>query len=216
MIIDKLLNINGIPFHEAVKLINEICNENTKLSLSQINFILNIGEKQLVNIFFDEYKYFDQEEFSLIEDFINKNLEIENKNHLSDLIYFATDFGLNINYEKILSLLIVEEEDLECLVLGCLEYINMNVKFLYVEELVKKLEYIRNNILYHQNEQLLASLILFRITHKIKYLDFITELIEYDKSNLEFLKNKLKEKMYNSDYFDFSELNKKIADVSDL
>ncbi|MCD0475884.1 hypothetical protein LPB87_15900 [Flavobacterium sp. EDS] len=216
MIIDKLLNINGIPFHEAVKLINEICNQNTKLSLSQINFILNIGEKQLVNIFFDEYKYFDQEEFSLIEDFINKNLEIENKNHLSDLIYFATDFGLNINYEKILSLLIVEEEDLECLVLGCLEYINMNVKFLYVEELVKKLEYIRNNILYHQNEQLLASLILFRITHKIKYLDFITELIEYDKSNLEFLKNKLKEKMYNSDYFDFSELNKKIADVSDL
>lgn len=216
MIIDKLLNINGIPFHDAVELINEICNENTKLSLSQINFILNIDEKELVNIFFDKYKYFDQEEFSLIEDFINKNLEIENKNYLSDLIYFATDFGLNINYEKILSLLIVEEEDLECLVLGCLEYINMNIKFLYIEELVKKLEYIRNNILYHQNEQLLASLILLRITHKIKYLDFITELIEYDKSNLEFLKNKLKEKMYNSDYFDFSELNKKIAGVSNL
>ena len=116
MIIDKLLNINGIPFHEAVELINEICNENTKLSLSQINFILNIDEKELVNIFFDKYKYFDQEEFSLIEDFINKNLETENKNYLSDLIYFATDFGLNINYEKILSLLIVEEEDLECLV----------------------------------------------------------------------------------------------------
>lgn len=216
MIIDKLLNINGISFHEAVELINEICNENTKLSLSQINFILNIDEKELVNIFFDKYKYFDQEEFSLIEDFINKNLETENKNYLSDLIYFATDFGLNINYEKILSLLIVEEEDLECLVLGCLEYINMNIKFLYIEELMKKLEYIRNNILYHQNEQLLASLILLRITHKIKYLDFITELIEYDKSNLEFLKNKLKEKMYNSDYFDFSELNKKIAGVSNL
>ncbi|AYN03971.1 hypothetical protein [Flavobacterium sp. 140616W15] len=216
MIIDKLLNINGIPFHEAVELINEICNENTKLSLSQINFILNIHEKELVNIFFDKYKYFDQEEFSLIEDFINKNLETENKNYLSDLIYFATDFGLNINYEKILSLLIVEEEDLECLVLGCLEYINMNIKFLYIEELMKKLEYIRNNILYHQNEQLLASLILLRITHKIKYLDFITELIEYDKSNLEFLKNKLKEKMYNSNYFDFSELNKKIAGVSNL
>lgn len=204
MIKDKLLNIDEIPFNEAVKLINEICNENIKLSLSQINFILNIGKKELISVFFDEYKYFDQEEFSLIEDFINQNLEIENKNHLSDLIYFATDFGLNINYEKILSLLIVEEEDLECLVLGCLEYINMNVKFLYVEELVKKLEYIRNNTLYHQNEQLLASLILFRITHKIKYLDFITELIEYDKSNLEFLKNKLKEKMYNSDYFDFN------------
>ncbi|EJL59875.1 hypothetical protein [Flavobacterium sp. CF136] len=210
MIIDKLLNINKTSFEEAVKLINEICNANIKLSLSQINFILNIDEKELVNIFFDEYKYFDQDDFLLIEDFTNKNLEIENKNYLSDLIYFATDFGLNINYEKILNLLIVEEEDLECLVLGCLEYIEMNIKFLYIEELVKKLDYIRNNVLYHQNEQLLASLILFRITHKIKYLDFITELIEYDKSNLEFLKNKLKEKIYNNDYFDLSELNKKI------
>ena len=203
MILDKLLAINSMPFSEAVKLINELCNENIKLSLSQINFILNINEKELVNIFFDEYKYFDQKDFSLIEDFININLETENKNYLSDLIYFATDFGLNINYEKILSLLLVYGEDLECVVLGCLEYINKNVKFLYIEELVKNLEYVQNNIFYHQNEQLLASLILYRITHKAKYLDFITELLDSDESNLEILKNKLKEKMFTNDYFDF-------------
>lgn len=199
---DKLFGINEMSFNEAVKLINEICNTNAKLSLSEINFILNLNEKELVNIFFDEYKYFDQHEFLLIENFIDTNLETTNKDFLSDLIYFATDFGLNINYQKIISFLVIDEEDIDCLVLACLEYINMNVKFLYIEELIKNLEYIRNNILYHQNEQLLASLVLFRITHKIKYLDFINEMIEYDKSNLEFLKNKLKEKAYHNDYFD--------------
>lgn len=205
---NNLLNINKLQFNEAVKVINEICNENIKLSLSEINFILNVHEKELVNIFFNEYKHFNQDDFLLIEHFINKNFEIENKDFLSDLIYFAADFGLDISYEKITSFLVIDKEDLDCLVLACLEYIDKNIKFLYIEELIKNLEYIRNNIVYHQNEQLLASLILFKITHKIKYLDFIKELIEYDNSNLEFLKNKLKDKIYHNEYFDSSELKK--------
>ncbi|MDI9308642.1 MAG: hypothetical protein QM535_00390 [Limnohabitans sp.] len=206
----NLFDLNKMPFKEAIKLVNEICNKNIKLSLSEINFILNINKKELISIFFDEYKFFNQKDFILIEDFINKNLDIKNKDFLSDLIYFATDFGLDVNYEKIISLLLINEEETECVVLASLEYINNNVKFLYIEELVKNLEHIRENILYHQNEQLLASLVLFRITNKIKYLDFIKELIEYDKSNLEFLKNKLKEKMYNTDYFNLPDFLKSV------
>ncbi len=210
MISDKLFNINELSFNNAVELIDKVCNENNKLKLTEIDFILNLDEKEIVNIFFKSYKYFGQEEFLLIEDFINKNLEMENKDFLSDLIYFATDFGLNINYEKIINLLIIDKEDIDCLVLACLEYINMNIKYLYIEELIKNLEYLRNNVLYHQNEQLFASLILFKITNKTDYLHFIQELIDYEKSNLDFLNNILKNAMYNERYFNYSEFNKKV------
>ncbi|WP_269225287.1 hypothetical protein [Flavobacterium eburneipallidum] len=210
MINDKLTDIDKLPFDKAVRIIEENCRKNIKFSLSDIEFILNLEEKELVNIFFNEYKNFKKEDFLFIEKFINENLISENKDFISDLIYFAVDFGLDLNYEKILSFLITEKEDLDCLVLACLEYINMNIKFLYIEEIIKKLEYVIENIIYHQNEQLLASLILYRITYKSNYLDFIQELIGFDNSNLNFLNNILQTKPYDKDYFNLTDFSKKI------
>jgi hypothetical protein len=86
----------------------------------------------------------------------------------------------------------------------------MNFKFLYIEQIIETLEYIINQTIYHQNEQLLASLILYRITKKINYLDFVQELIEDDDSNLIYLNNTLKSLVYNEKYFDYTEFNIKV------
>lgn len=198
----ELKKIESLPFIEANKVITKFCLDKIKFSLKEFDFILNLQEKELINTFFNEYSLFDQKDFLLIENFINKNLNHNNKDFASDLIYFALDFGLDLNYKKIISFLITDKNDKECFVLACLEYLHQNIKFSYIEELVKNLKYIRNNVIYNQNEQLLASLLLFRITHKTEYLNFIKELIEFNKSNLVFLKNTLKSKIYEERYFD--------------
>ncbi|WP_348812007.1 hypothetical protein [Flavobacterium maritimum] len=197
----KLKSIVNLPFIEAYNIIKKLCDDKIKLSFDEIEFILNLDEKELVAFFFSEYSLFDKEDFSQIENFTNSHLDNENLDFVSDLIYFATDFGLDLNYRKILELTIIEEIDNDFIVLACLQYLSLNIKLLYVDMIVKNLEHIRDTKIYHQNEQLLASLILFRITHKMNYLDFIIELIEYDESNLEFLKNCLKDKSYDSMYF---------------
>jgi hypothetical protein len=198
---EKLINIEKLNFIEAHKIILQLCEDKVYLSLDDISFILNLKEKELVESFLTEYAHFHEKELSYIENFINLNLENENKEFLSDLIYFAADFGLNINYSKILKFLIIDAEDNNFLVLGCLHYISENIKFLYIETLLENLIYIRDNKVYHQNEQLLASLILFRITNKPDYLVFVKELIEYDESNLEFFNNVIKKDMYAEKYF---------------
>ena len=193
--------VNNLPFSEGYKIIKEICEKKLELSHEEILYILNLKEKELVATFLSEYSLFGQESLSLIEKFINSNLDDSNLDFVSDLIYFANDFGLDLNYHKILEFTLIDDEDVDFIVLACLQYLHSNIKLLYVETIIKNLEYIRDNTQYHQNEQLLASLILFRVTHKIEYLDFVTELINFDNSNLEFLKNTLKDKSYNSAYF---------------
>ncbi len=198
----ELINIENISFSEANNIIIDLCNQNIKFSNEEINFILSLEEKEIAETFLYKYKYFDYSNFEFIKEYTNLNLDNKNKDYVSDLIYFALDFGLDLDYKKIISFLITDKNDEECFILACLEYLHQNIKFLYIEELVNNLKYIRNNVFYNQNEQLLASLLLFRITHKTEYLNFIKELIEFDKSNLVFLKNTFKSKMYEEKYFD--------------
>lgn len=207
---NNLILIDELPFEKANKELLDLLNRDTKFSLSDIDVVLNYNEKELVNIFFNEYKYFSREDLLFIEKFINENLNHVNKDFVSDLIYFALDFGLDLDYRKVLSILFIETEETDCLVLACVEYISMNLKFLYIEEIIEKLELIINKPVYHQNEQLLASLTLYRLTRKSNYLDFIQELINYDESNLNYLTNVLKSEMYNEKFFDYSEFYSKI------
>ncbi len=101
-----------------------------------------------------------------------------------------------------------EKEDVDLIILASLEYLHKNIKLLYVEELTEGLEYVRNHAVYYQNEQLLASLILYRITYKEHYLLFIKELLESDDSNLKYLQNILKGEMYSDTYFNNIEIQK--------
>ncbi len=194
-------NLDFIPFNDAAKVILDHTKQDRKLALAEIEYILNLKNKQLVSIFFDEYKYFSQQDFLLIENFTNKNLSHTQKDFVSDLIYFAADFGLDLRYKKVLSLLIVKKEDVHCLVLSCLEYLSRNIKLIYVEELLENLEFIINSSHYHQNEQLHASLILYKITHKLEYLNFTKELLNYDESNIDYLRNMICNNLYRKIFF---------------
>lgn len=97
--------------------------------------------------------------------------------------------------------------------MASLEYIHKNVKIIYIKELIENLESIRNQKNYYQNEQLLASLILYRITYKTHYLTFIKELILSDNSNLKYFESILKTEMYNEKYFNLTEINKMFGET---
>lgn len=198
---EQLIKIEEYDFIEANAMIIKICEDKIKLTVEDINFILNLKEKELINTFFNEYSLFKRRDFLLIENFINKNLDNENKDFVSDLIYAGVDFGLDLDYKKIVSFLIIDKEDMNCFVLACLEYLRKNIKFLYIKELTKNLDYILENHQYHQNEQILASICLYRITNKNNYLDFVRERITNSIDNSIFVKNILKDEMYDEVYF---------------
>lgn len=205
-----LLEIAELPYKEAYKKLSELLREPVWFDLSHLEIITSWEEKQLITDFFDEYQYFSPDDLSYLERFINCNLDHANKDFVSDLIYFAMDFGLDLNYTKILSMLVIEKVDEDCLVLGCIEYISMNIKFLYLNEIIKKLEHVINHKVYRQNEQLCASMTLYRITMKNHYLDFVQELIDLDDTNLIYLNNTLKAEMYSENYFTIADFNKKV------
>lgn len=200
-------NLNNMPFIKAQEVIVDFCKKRIKLSTKDIELILKLEDKEIINFFLYDYQLFDQKDFIFLEKFINKNLDNENKDFVSDLIYVALDFGLDLSFTEILSFLKTEEEDTDLVVLASLEYIHKNVKIKYIKELIENLEYIRNHKNYYQNAQLLASLILYRITYKSHYLSFIKELIFFDNSNLKYFENILKTEMYNEKYFNLTEIH---------
>ncbi len=206
-------DLNNMPFRKAREVIVDVCKKRIKLSTKDIGLILKLEDKEIINLFLYDYQLFDQKDFIFLEEFINKNLDNENKDFVSDLIYVALDFGLDLNFTKILSFLKTEKEDTDLVVLASLEYIHKNVKIIYIKELIENLEFIRNQKNYYQNEQLLASLILYRITYKTHYLTFIKELILSDNSNLKYLENTLKSEMYNEKYFNLIEIHQMFGET---
>lgn len=205
-------NLNNMPFIKAQEVIVDFCKKRIKLSTKDIELILKLENKEIINLFLCDYQLFDQKDFIFLEKFINKNLDNENKDFVSDLIYVALDFGLDLSFTKILSFL-KTEEDTDLVVLASLEYIHKNVKIIYIKELIENLEYIRNHKNYYQNAQLLASLILYRITYKSHYLSFIKELIFSDNSNLKYFENTLKTEMYNEKYFNLTEIHEMFREL---
>ncbi|SHF16050.1 hypothetical protein [Chryseobacterium vrystaatense] len=203
-----ILDLSMLPFSEANQQIINLCKEKIKISLEEINFILNLEEKELVETFLSEYSLFDQDDFQFIEHFTNLNLENDNTDFVSDLIYFASDFGLDLSYDKILKMVIKNKGDENCLVLSILEYLLMNFKFIYIGELFKTLIYVRDSKDYFQNEQILSSVILFKISNKSEYLNFVVELLESDKSNMEFFNNLMMRPIFNKNYFNSIDLSK--------
>lgn len=201
-------NLNDLEFDIAYNLISDFCNSDIKLNLEDIKKILDLNDKNLIDLFLKEYILFDKGDKIFLENFIDNNLNHENKEFVSDLIYFADDIALNIDYREILKIVKSNENDQFYSVLASLIYLSNNIKLFYIAEIINSLEYVVNNSNYFQSEQIIASLLLYRITNKPYYLEFIQELIEYDKSNLDFLNNTLKNEMYDERYFNFIEFNK--------
>ncbi|WP_353100450.1 hypothetical protein [Myroides odoratus] len=208
--IKKINKIDDLSWKEAYDIIHDFCYSDIKLHLNEVKQILCFKNKDLIDLFLREYILFDENDKTYVELFINDNLDHKNTAFVSDLLYFATDLSLNINYLKVLNLIKKNAKDENYIVLAAIHYIANNIKYYYVEEIVSSFKIVVNSKDYFQSEQILASISLYRITGKQSFLDFITELIDYDKENLVFLNNLLTEKSYREEYFDLTEIRSKV------
>ncbi|MGS4344708.1 hypothetical protein ACKUSY_03705 [Myroides odoratus] len=202
--------LNHLTWKEGYDLIHAFCYTNTKLDLQLIQEIMELENKDFIDLFLREYILFDEEDKAYLETCINLNLNNSNTEYVSDLIYFANDLSLNLKYKEVIALINRYASDENYLVLAALVYVSNNIKYYYIEDIVSSFTKVVNSKDYFQSEQILASLTLYRITRKKHYLDLIAELIDYDKENLVFLTNLLGEESYQEAYFDLTEINRKI------
>lgn len=199
--IHKIKEIDDLSWKEAYDIVHEFCYLDIKLDLNEIKQILCFKDKDLVDLFLREYILFDKDDRVYLELFINDNLGHENTEFVSDLVYSACDLSLNIDYLRVMSLIDSHVQDENYVVLGALNYISTNVKYYYINEIFSVMGKVINSEKYYQSEQILASIILYRISNKTEYLIFIKELLLADEGNILFLTNLLKEEAYQEEYF---------------
>lgn len=214
---DKLISrLSKLTWEEDYNLVYDFCHSDIKLELNDIKKMLLIDDKSLVDVFLSEYILFDDEDKAYLIEYINDNLSHESTEFLSDLVYIANDLSLNIDYVKVLGLIIKYVGDENYVVLGALHYISNNIKYRYIEEIFEALEEVVNSTNYYQVEQILASITLYRVTNKVTYLDFVKELLLYDKDNAVFIVNLLKEEPYQEKYFNVKTFVKRVNLPTDI
>lgn len=201
-IINELKNLTN---EKAEKVIFKLVKKSKLITNEELNVILNSGDF-VVNIFIDNYVKLTPEQFSIIENYINKNLDHENRLFVSDLIEFSTDFGLNLNYLQVCNLILDVSENNHFVVLASVEYIYQNYKLSFISQTFAVLDQIIDNPYYYENVQCSALFALYRITGKLKYVKRIKTLLKDSKENQTYVSNKLKklhnkEKYFRSKYF---------------
>ena len=163
--------------------------------------IFELNEREHIITFLEKYNDFTVYQFSLIEDFINNNLNDSDRDFVSDLIDIASDWSLNLNYEMLLSFLSNDKEDEHFVILSTINYVTENLKLFYYNEILDLLKKILDNSNYYQNVQISSALCLFRITGDLKFIEEIKYWIIDDATNKEFVQNKLKSEYYINNFF---------------
>ncbi|WP_430613540.1 hypothetical protein [Flavobacterium sp. JP2137] len=209
----RLKSLNELGWKEGYNLIHDFCYSDIKLGLDDIKEILSVENKEFIDLFLREYILFDENDKRYLEIFINENLNNSDTEFVSDLIYFANDISLNLEYLSVLEIITKFGANENYIVLASLNYISNNVKFYYFDKIVVSFEKVINSSDYFHSEQILASLFLYRITHRIEYLDFIAELVELEIGNLDFLTNLLLDECYQEKYFNLNEVKGKIPRI---
>lgn len=197
----NIKEINSLSFIESNKILLNFIESSCKIKNKELRELLELKEKELVSTFLEGYEDFTNEQLKIIEDYINNNLNIDERDFVSDLIDFASAWVLNIDYKKLLFFLNNDSEDEHFVVLSTINYITENMKLFYVDEIVDRMKSILNNVNFFQNVQISAALCLFRVTHDKKYLFEIKEWFNDNDGNVLFLKNKLKLDYYKNKYF---------------
>jgi len=205
--------LNHLSWKEGYDLIHTFCYTNTKVDVSLIKEIMRLENKEFIDLFLREYVLFDEEDKAYLETCINLNLSHHNTEYVSDLIYFANDLALNLDYQKVLALIHKQAGNENYLVLAAINYISNHIKYYYIQAIVGAFNEVIHSKDYFHSEQILASLSLYKITHQVAYLEVIVELIEVDKENLTFLSNVLEGEAYQQEYFDLSVVKSKISNL---
>jgi hypothetical protein len=172
-----------------------------KLSNDDLYTILKLRDKLLVSDFFFEYKYLSQENFVVLEEYINKNLGHRNKLFVSDLIEMATDFNLHLETKKCLLILRKLKNDNHYVAIATIVYLFTNFRSSRIRDIVTSL----NSILKSKEAKLVAKIFaafyLFRITYNLKYFKKLEVYILKDNSNNELLFNLLSDEFNTKEFF---------------
>jgi len=190
------------------KIASNALNINIDLLLDEedFKFIFSLEEKLLISDFLENYNNFTEDNLLYVQKFIIKNLEDTNKLFVSDLIEFATEFDLNLPYQKCLNFLDNNSDDNSYVLLSTIFYISKKINFQYINQIHQKLNNILNNPQHNQSAQVTAAFVLFRITHNKQYYnDLIDLVVNGHKDNKILLQNILNLEYNQPTFFSFNE-----------
>jgi len=183
-----------------------------KLNRFAFEEILSLRNKLIVGDFLEEYQFFSKRDLDYMRRYIISHLDHQNRLFVSDLIEFASYWEIELPYKKCLFFLetysdfIEIESDNSCVLMALLDYISINIKLEHIKQIKGYLDKILNNPLQEQSCQVRAAFILFRITHKRKYLEDLIDLAVNTEGHVELIKNILEKPHNAQDYFDYHDL----------
>lgn len=183
------------------------------LKSKEIKTLLLLKNNLIISDFLENYKFFTKKDLSTIELFIIENLDCKDRLFVSDLIEFAYEWNLSLPYEKCIRFLKKFSNDNTYVQLACIDYIFLNLKFQYIDEIYVALNAILQNSRCNQSNQILAAFYLFRITSKKEFLiDLLDLVINGDTENNKILlKNILKINYNGPKYFEYYDILKSIV-----
>ncbi|GAB2808399.1 hypothetical protein [Ferruginibacter profundus] len=183
-----------------------------KMKPVEINTLLTLKNNLIISEFLESYKHFTKEDLVSIELFIVNNLDHKDRLFVSDLIEFAYEWNLSLPYEKCIAFLKKFNGDNTYVQLASIDYVFLNLKFQFIDEIYIALNAILQNPQCNQSNQVLAAFYLFRITYKKEFLiDLLDLVVNGDSDNKKLLKNILKINYNSSKYFEYYDTLKSIG-----
>lgn len=197
----RISEIIKLDFIGARNEIKKNANIDSKIKDSDLKVLLTSNQNDLIICFLECYSCYNLTQLQTIETFIDANLENGDRFFVSELIDFGSEWGLNLNYDRLLKLAKSSSEEDHFVVLSVIKYISENVKTYYIERIFSTFNYILNTSSYFQNVQLAAAIGLFRISQDDHYLKIIDNWFDNNEVNKVFLKNYLDHISFSKLYF---------------
>lgn len=206
----QIINILNSDFPLASKELKKLLSKG-KLKTEDINTLLSSSNNLIISEFIESYNYFSRQDLSKIEGYIIDKLNCKDRLFVSDLIEFASEWNLSLPYEKCISFLKKFNGDNTYVQLATIEYISLNFKYGYIDEIYLALNAILQNSKSNQSSQVAAAFCLLRITSRKEYItDLLDLVVNGDPYNKNLLKNILERKSNNSKYFNYYDILKSV------
>lgn len=193
--------LNKLDFGVAYSKIKKYIEEKGAVEDDELLDVLSLEDNDLIVVFLEGVREFTENQLQFLESFVNQNLLNGNRDFVSDLIFIAKDWSLDLPYKLILSNLQNWAESERDVVLASIYYISENIKLGYIDDIFSQLVNIINDSRYFQNTQIIASICLFRITQDENYLTNIKDWFADSSDNVEFLQNYLRSRFLEAPYF---------------
>lgn len=199
---DIIANLNSSDYIVASHCLEELLHAG-KISDSDLRSLLALDNKLIIGDFLEKYSDFNKDDLKILETYISDNLDHSDRLFVSDLIEFATSWGLYLPYDKCIGFLNKYGDDDDYVLLSTIEYVFENLRFSAIDDIYRLLYSVLHNTECNQSAQITAAFALFRITGKKEFLsDLIDLVVNGNENNKTLLQNILSLKHNGPDFFD--------------